>query len=74
MAENVLGRHVAPRTTPQEHQQIDSQMVCLLPVWILGPVMFRLKALFVAFELLHYPRESPRGEMVIDFLYTVFIN
>lgn len=48
-------------------------MVCLLPVWILGPVMFSLKALFVVFQVFHYPQESPQGERVIDFLHTVFI-
>lgn len=35
--------------------------------------MFSLKALLVVFEVFHYPQESPRGERVIDFLYTVFI-
>ena len=35
--------------------------------------MFSLKALFVVFKVFHYPQESPRGERVIDFLYTVFI-
>lgn len=48
-------------------------MVCLLPVWILGPVMFSVKALFVVFEVFYFQGESPRGERVIDFLYTVFI-